>query len=32
MFVDVFVVVGGIPSWTTFLREEEDCKKSKEDH
>jgi hypothetical protein len=30
--VDVLVVAGGIPSWTTFLREEEDSKKSKEDH
>jgi hypothetical protein len=29
--VDVFVVAGGISSWTTFLREE-DSKKSKEDH
>jgi hypothetical protein len=26
------VVAGGIPSWTNFLREEEDSKKSKEDH
>jgi hypothetical protein len=30
--VDVLVTGGGIPSWTTFLREEEDYKKSKEDH
>jgi hypothetical protein len=30
--VDVLVAAGGIPSWTTFLREEEDSKKSKEDH
>jgi hypothetical protein len=30
--VDVLVATGGIPSWTTFLREEEDSKKSKEDH
>jgi hypothetical protein len=29
--VDVFVVAGGISSWTTSLREE-DSKKSKEDH
>jgi hypothetical protein len=27
----VLVAAGGIPSWTTFLREE-DSKKSKEDH
>jgi hypothetical protein len=27
--VDVLVAVGGIPSWTTFLREEEDSKKVK---
>jgi hypothetical protein len=32
LVVDVLVVAGGIPSWTTFLREEEDSKKSKEDH
>jgi hypothetical protein len=31
-YVDVLVAAGGIPSWTTFLREEEDSKKSKEDH
>jgi hypothetical protein len=30
--VDVLVDTGGIPSWTTFLREEEYSKKSKEDH
>jgi hypothetical protein len=30
--VDVLVAAGGISSWTTFLREEEDSKKSKEDH
>jgi hypothetical protein len=31
-FVNVLVAAGGISSWTTFLREEEDSKKSKEDH
>jgi hypothetical protein len=30
--VDVLVAAGGIPFWTTFLREEKDSKKSKEDH
>jgi len=30
--VDVLVAMGAIPSWTTFLREEEDSKKLKEDH
>jgi hypothetical protein len=24
MRVDILVAVGGIPSWTTFIREEED--------
>jgi hypothetical protein len=29
---DILVAAGDIPSRTTFLREEEDSKKSKEDH
>jgi hypothetical protein len=30
--VDVLVAARGIPSWTTFLREEENSRSQKEDH
>jgi hypothetical protein len=32
IIVDILVAARGIPSWITFLIEEVDSKKSKEDH